>query len=73
MHSQILKLPKMINIFGSPIFGGGHFSMLTIKPRPTRQQSASCVWSCNEKNKRKSDAFRTCFENEQKRSFFHWS
>ena len=24
------------------------------------------------KNKRKSDAFQTCFENEQKRSFFFW-
>ena len=24
------------------------------------------------KNKRKSDVFQTCFENEQKRSFFFW-
>ena len=26
----------------------------------------------NEKNKHKSDAFRICFENEQKRSFFRY-
>ena len=29
---------------------------------------ASCVWSLKRKNKRK--VFQTCFENEQKRSFF---
>ena len=33
------------------------------------ERSASCVWSRKVKNKRDSDALRTCFENEQKRSF----
>ena len=70
MHSQILKLPKMINIFGSPIFGGGHLSMLTIKPRPTRQQSASCVWSCNEKTRGKAMLFELVSKTSKNAVFF---